>query len=171
MNLGMNQNRYGSYFHYSDFSSVPTLDQLTSLESILDFDSIQQSQLLLPLAITQAPLGNELESLFHSLPPNERAGQFDFVDLIRQAYLYDQRSKERLKDLTDQLLQNELNSQEFIVWMMLRHHTNDDPSEVEISTFLKQVGSLQNPSSFELTLIARILLSVRCSFLLLKHIN
>lgn len=156
LGLRMEKDRYGSYMSYFSAFDNGTSGLPTSFDSALDKDASAAPAKLLAAAIQVAPLALELEKLFKSIPIEETNNIPDFYDLLKKAYDNDERAASREQNLYEQLQKGDLNSQEFLFWMILRLNNESEPTEEEIDLFTRHVNTLNQATLVELPLIASL---------------
>ena len=154
LRLRMEKDQYGSYLSFYSPYVDGTSGLPTSFASVLLGDDSAAPAKLLPMAVQVAPLAIELETLLKAIPLEQQLNSPDYYDLLKKAYNSDERARTREQDLYLQLKQSSLNSQEFLVWMILRLNNESEPSEEEIALFTRHVNSLKQASLIEMPLIA-----------------
>lgn len=154
LRLRMEKDRYGNYIGFYSPYADGTSGLPTSFTSVLLGDASAEPAKLLQMAIQVAPLAIELENLLKAIPIEQQLNSPDYYHLLKKAYNSDERARTREQELYLQLEQSTLNSQEFLVWMILRLNSESEPSEEEIALFTRHVNSLKQASLIEMPLIA-----------------
>ena len=101
-------------------------------------------------------VAHELDRYVLSLPASERRNQTRCYELLADALDARGLTAARLDDLSSRLHDGAISQHDFTLWMTLRLREEEGLSAVELETFARRVGEIEDPTRSELLRIARV---------------